>query len=169
MRKNLYLAVSIIGGYIVAVVMTVINRFINLGYIFSIMIQGLFSSVCLSFYLMSFANNGLIESSAGKFIFVSIFAVIITTSNLISPFVTNPIICPIIGAYFFIFGIDLFVRSGWVLHAAVITDSYSDAYYYISKTTALESVLVLLIATIGIIFQTWQSRTTAYKIYYDLI
>ncbi|OLY84448.1 hypothetical protein AYI68_g1390 [Smittium mucronatum] len=143
-------------------------KFRNIGYHFSLVSQAALSASCFSFYLWSFCDNGLFIQSGSRAAFVFFFVAVFLFAFLTSPFLTSPVCHPIIGSYFFILGIDCYVRSGWAIHISTITGAQQDAYYHVNRKTGIEMAFVLIIAAVGIIFQVWQVRNTAYRLYHNI-
>ncbi|PVU97365.1 hypothetical protein BB561_000572 [Smittium simulii] len=137
----------------------------HIGYHFSIFNQGAFAGCTFAFFLWSLCDHGLTIYPSQSLVFVLPFVILSSFINLISPFTFSPIAHPMIGSYLFIFGVDMFARTGWAMHAAAITNAYPDAYYHTSRSSAILSVFVILLTIIGSTFQIWQVRTTAYRIH----
>ncbi|KAJ1674420.1 hypothetical protein EV182_003310 [Spiromyces aspiralis] len=154
-RRVLYLILSM-GMAALATMIIRCFKFFHIRENLALIFQGGAAGVAFSFYLLSLYDNGLIGKNGARVVFIMFWVVFGLFLNLFYPRYMAPAVYPIIGAYLFMVGVDCFARTGWIVHLALFTHAYPDAFYHTSRGTQSEIAATLILAVMGCAFQRHQ-------------
>ncbi|CAG8448586.1 2098_t:CDS:2 [Ambispora leptoticha] len=142
----IYLAVTLVTGLILGSIAVCCSDI-------AIYLLGALGGYSLALFVLSWSDNGVIQSKNGRIIFI----IVLTLLGAILTFVFEDAIIilstALIGAYSIIFGIDLFAHTGFTESVQEFLDGNHQVVYSVDTKVYLMLAGVLALFIIGTIFQ----------------